>query len=96
MSEDSIQATTVKDESSGGSPDLLDNLKEFARAVIEDTCWGYGSLDGGDVQSTAERLGLIYQTDATQADVESTECELGERIYRLSPSLRRSGDRKPE
>jgi hypothetical protein len=39
--------------------------REFARWAIRNTAWQGGSLDGGDVQEMAEKLGIIERRTAT-------------------------------
>ena len=67
----------------------IKRLKEFARAVIREECWGYDSLDGGEVQDLAERLGLIEKHLATEADVsEFDDFEVGDFIFKFTDILK--------
>lgn len=69
----------------------IENLKTFAREIIIDECWDLGgsqSRDGGSVQDLAEKLGLIEPRLATQDDVETCDCEEGERIFQLTGFLK--------
>jgi len=66
------------------------NLKEFARAIIKESCWGYTELDGGTTQDLAIRLGLIESFIATEIDVdpEFDDFEVGDMIYRFTDVLK--------
>ena len=48
-----------------------EKLKEFAREIIEDFCWGSDAPDSGDVQELAESLVLIETHNITEKDIES-------------------------
>jgi hypothetical protein len=70
--------------------EVIEKLAEFARRVIKQECWGYGDLDGGDIQEWAEKLGLIYKDTATKEDVGDSEFyyfEEGDDIYRFTDIL---------
>lgn len=62
-----------------------DNLREFMDRCVSEWAWG-DSVDGGDVQSEALRLGLIVEQ--TDHDPEQCEegcpCEGSSRIYWLA------------
>lgn len=63
-------------------------LKEFARHVIKQECWACYSLDGGEIQDLAEKLGLIKPHTATEDDVdEESDFEVGDTIYKFSETL---------
>lgn len=64
-------------------------LREFARSIIADYCWGYSrEPDGGDVQELAEKLGLIVPHIATAEDAEDQcEFEPGDTIYKFADWL---------
>ena len=64
-------------------------LKEFARHVIETECWSLIPQDGGDLQDLAEKLGLIVPHTATEQDIDD-ECdhEVGDRIFKFSETLK--------
>ena len=65
-------------------------LREFARSIIADYCWGYSrEPDGGDVQELAEKLGLIVPHVATAEDAEGqAEFDPGDTIYRFAEWLK--------
>ena len=69
----------------------IDNarLKEFAQRVIRQTCWGQDEPDGGDIQTLAEKLGLIKSVVATEDDVnEESYYEVGDIIYKFTDLLK--------
>lgn len=66
----------------------LEVLKQFVRQCIKVECWGMpDELDGGYLQDTAEKLGIIVPTLATEADVDALRwygIEFGDTIYKLA------------
>ena len=63
-------------------------LKNFARFVIKQECWGY-DVDGAEIQELAEKLGLIKEHVATEDDVdEFTDFEVGDKIYKFADVLK--------
>lgn len=65
-----------------------DNLKEFARRVIKQM-WDNLDVDGGDVQSWAEELGLIKSRIATKEDeTDYSDFCAGDEIFEFSDVLR--------
>jgi hypothetical protein len=73
----------------GQGADEVKALREFARDIIADYCWGYSrEPDGGDVQELAEKLGLIVPHIATAEDAEDQcEFEPGDTIYKFADWL---------
>jgi hypothetical protein len=73
----------------GQGADEVKVLREFARDIIADYCWGYSrEPDGGDVQELAEKLGLIVPHIATAEDAEDqAEFEPGDTIYKFADWL---------
>ena len=66
-------------------------LKDFARFVIKQECWGY-DMDGFEIQELAEKLGLIKEHIATEEDVdEFTDFEVGDKIYKFTDVLKGTG-----
>ena len=67
-----------------------ENLKEFARKVIAEVCWGYPELDGFEIQELAEKLNLIESCIATEEDVdEECDYEVGDQIYKFTDVLKK-------
>ena len=67
----------------------MKELKEFARQIIKEVCWGYPELDACGIQDLAERLGLIVEHTATEDDVdEESDYEVGDKIYVYSDILK--------
>ena len=68
-----------------------DKLKEFARKIIKEYCWGLqiDEPDGGSIQDFAEKLGLIEPHTATAKDVDSEwdDYEVGDTIFKFSDIL---------
>jgi hypothetical protein len=64
-------------------------LREFARTIIADYCWGYTrEPDGGDVQELAEKLGLIVPHIATAEEAATNDdFETGDTIYKFAEWL---------
>jgi len=63
----------------------LKPLREFARKVIGQECWGYNSMDGAEIEELAEKLGLIVPHIATEEDVnEESSFEIGDTIFVFS------------
>ena len=63
-------------------------LKDFARFVIKQECWGY-DVDGLGIQELAEKLGLIKEHIAAEDDVdEFTDFEVGDKIYKFADMLK--------
>ena len=66
-------------------------LKEFARFMIKQECWGY-DMDGFEIQGLAEKLGLIKEHVATEEDVdEFSDFEVGDKIYKFTDVLKGTG-----
>ena len=64
-------------------------LKQFAREFICAECWDCGEPDGGTVQDMAERLGLICESAATEADCKDySDFEVGDPFYRFTAILK--------
>ena len=67
---------------------VIAKLKEFACEVIRKECWGIKPMDGYEIQDFAERLGLIAEHIATEADVdEEDDYEIGDKIYKFTKVL---------
>lgn len=63
-------------------------LKEFARQVIKEQCWGY-EMDGLEIKDLAEKLELIAKHTATEDDVEDeSDYEVGDTIYKFTEILK--------
>ena len=66
-------------------------LKDFARFVIKQECWGY-DVDGAEIQELAEKLGFIKEHIATEDDVdEFTDFDPGDKIYKFTDVLKGTG-----
>jgi hypothetical protein len=68
-------------------------LKEFARHIISQECWGNYTVDGADIQEKAEELKLISLDNVTADDVKNlsyyTKDDIGEStIYRFTDILK--------
>ena len=73
-------------------------LVQFARKIIQEYCWGnitwHGAEpDGGDMQDTAEKLGLIVREvyDPEKHGDAGGECEPGDPWYVFSPMMGEDG-----
>lgn len=74
--------------------DDAERLRDFAKLVIRQECWGYDPMDGLSVQDLAEKLGLIVKHTATESDVdEEGGYEAGDIMYKFTERLE-AEDRK--
>ncbi len=63
------------------------NLKQFAQEVIRAECWG-DPMDGFDIQTLAEELGLVEPFTATEADIdEESDYEVGDVMLRFTKEM---------
>ena len=67
-------------------------LVEFARYIIKSYAWGQ-TVDGGDVQDTAERLGLIVEVPYDPAIHGENDCDAqpGDPWFEFCRSLKQEG-----
>ncbi len=65
-----------------------ESLKEFARTVIKEECWGI-TMDGLEIQDLAVNLGLLVEEVATEEDIdEDSDFEVGDKMYKFTDVLR--------
>lgn len=69
----------------------IEGLKKFAKDLIRQSWEGY-DISGADVQDIALKCGLLWEDEATEADVDRSEysasdVEVGDMIYRFSTFL---------
>ena len=74
----------------------IDKLKEFARKIIKQYCWGLqiDEPDGSSIQDLAEKLGLIEPHIATKEDIdpEWDDYEVGDTVPKFSSILAEDKD----
>lgn len=62
-----------------------DNLRAFIAKFIPSECWGIDAFDGGDVQDTAEAMGIIVKVEHQQpCEIDECNCEGEDFMYHLS------------